>query len=344
MSATVMGGTSLSGGEGSITGTIVGALIISLVRNAMNLYNIESYWQEVIIGTVIVLAVVFFVTIVLAAWLLGIVTAFIRWFRFTLARNGDDLEISTGLFTIRNYTLPRDKIQALQCETTAIRRPFGWFRIRVRSAGHVGVQDQGRGDSDLLMPFTHRDRLGFFAATVWEDAAWDRVAWQGVHPFTRLRQFRILVFLLVIALTLLYTLAEGAFRDPVVLSVLAVVGLLGCWGVAHMTWRQTAFGHDASFVYIKTGFLGLHFWVIPTSRIQNVALTQSPFQRVRGLVSLTVDTAGSGGRDATIPNIHHRIGRDLFDRFTGRRTLTPGTETPPSGDRHPDRDASEPPL
>lgn len=58
IAATVMGGTSLSGGEGSITGTIVGALIISLVRNAMNLYNIESYWQEVIIGTVIVLAVV----------------------------------------------------------------------------------------------------------------------------------------------------------------------------------------------------------------------------------------------------------------------------------------------
>ncbi|GAB4518177.1 MAG: ABC transporter permease [Anaerolineae bacterium] len=57
IAATVMGGTSLSGGEGSIAGTIVGALIISLVRNAQNLYNVPGFWQEFIVGSVIVLAV-----------------------------------------------------------------------------------------------------------------------------------------------------------------------------------------------------------------------------------------------------------------------------------------------
>lgn len=58
IAATVMGGTSLEGGEGSISGTIVGALIISIVRNAMNIFNVPSYWQQVVIGGVIVLAVV----------------------------------------------------------------------------------------------------------------------------------------------------------------------------------------------------------------------------------------------------------------------------------------------
>jgi len=53
-----MGGTRLSGGQGSISGTIVGALIISLVQNAMNIFNVPSYWQQVVIGTVIVFAVV----------------------------------------------------------------------------------------------------------------------------------------------------------------------------------------------------------------------------------------------------------------------------------------------
>jgi len=57
IAAAVMGGTSLSGGEGSIMGTMVGALIISLVRNALNIFNVPSYWQEVVIGSVIVLAV-----------------------------------------------------------------------------------------------------------------------------------------------------------------------------------------------------------------------------------------------------------------------------------------------
>jgi ribose transport system permease protein len=56
IAATVMGGTSLSGGSGTILGTIVGALVISLVRNGMNLLNVPSFWQQFVIGAVIILA------------------------------------------------------------------------------------------------------------------------------------------------------------------------------------------------------------------------------------------------------------------------------------------------
>jgi ribose/xylose/arabinose/galactoside ABC-type transport system permease subunit len=58
IAAVVMGGTRLSGGQGSIGGTIVGALVISLVQNGMNIFNVPSYWQQVVIGAVIVFAVV----------------------------------------------------------------------------------------------------------------------------------------------------------------------------------------------------------------------------------------------------------------------------------------------
>ena len=58
IAATVMGGTSLTGGEGTILGTMVGALIISLVRNGMNILNVQSFWQQFVIGSVIILAVV----------------------------------------------------------------------------------------------------------------------------------------------------------------------------------------------------------------------------------------------------------------------------------------------
>lgn len=58
IAATVMGGTSLSGGVASISGTVVGALIISLVRNGMNILNVPSFWQQLVIGGVIILAAV----------------------------------------------------------------------------------------------------------------------------------------------------------------------------------------------------------------------------------------------------------------------------------------------
>lgn len=57
IASTVIGGTSLGGGEGSIIGAIIGAGIISLLWNALVLLNVSTYWHNVVIGVVIVVAV-----------------------------------------------------------------------------------------------------------------------------------------------------------------------------------------------------------------------------------------------------------------------------------------------
>jgi len=57
IAAVVVGGTSLSGGRGTIRGTFIGALLIGVLNNAMNLLSIESYTQDIVLGAVILLAV-----------------------------------------------------------------------------------------------------------------------------------------------------------------------------------------------------------------------------------------------------------------------------------------------
>lgn len=56
--AIVLGGTSLSGGEGSLTGTLIGALIVAILTNGMNLIGIGSIYQYIVEGIVLVIAVV----------------------------------------------------------------------------------------------------------------------------------------------------------------------------------------------------------------------------------------------------------------------------------------------
>jgi ribose/xylose/arabinose/galactoside ABC-type transport system permease subunit len=58
VAASVVGGTSLMGGAGSVVGTLGGILIISIIRNGLVLLNVQAFWQEVAVGTIIVLAVV----------------------------------------------------------------------------------------------------------------------------------------------------------------------------------------------------------------------------------------------------------------------------------------------
>jgi ribose transport system permease protein len=57
IAATVIGGTSLMGGEGTLVGTLIGALIMGVLRNGLNLLGVSSFLQQIIIGGVIVGAV-----------------------------------------------------------------------------------------------------------------------------------------------------------------------------------------------------------------------------------------------------------------------------------------------
>ncbi len=57
IAATVIGGTSLMGGSGSLPGTLIGALIMGVLRNGLNLLGVSSFLQQIVIGVVIIVAV-----------------------------------------------------------------------------------------------------------------------------------------------------------------------------------------------------------------------------------------------------------------------------------------------
>ena len=58
IAAVVIGGTSLSGGRGSVMGTVLGAVIIGVLNNGLVLLNVSPFWQQVVKGFVILIAVV----------------------------------------------------------------------------------------------------------------------------------------------------------------------------------------------------------------------------------------------------------------------------------------------
>lgn len=63
IAAVVIGGTSLMGGEGKISGTLIGAFIMGILRNGLNLLGLSSFTQQIVIGSVIILAVLIDMTL-----------------------------------------------------------------------------------------------------------------------------------------------------------------------------------------------------------------------------------------------------------------------------------------
>ena len=58
IAAVVIGGASLGGGEGTVTGAFLGALLMTLITNALNLLGVDVYWQTLVVGATLLAAVV----------------------------------------------------------------------------------------------------------------------------------------------------------------------------------------------------------------------------------------------------------------------------------------------
>lgn len=59
IAAAVVGGTSLAGGEGGVLGTLIGAIIITIIRNGLVIIGVGSYFTQIVVGVIIVIAVTF---------------------------------------------------------------------------------------------------------------------------------------------------------------------------------------------------------------------------------------------------------------------------------------------
>jgi ribose transport system permease protein len=57
IAAAVIGGTSLTGGVGTVSGTVIGAFVIGILRNGLNMGGVSAFTQQILIGVVILLAV-----------------------------------------------------------------------------------------------------------------------------------------------------------------------------------------------------------------------------------------------------------------------------------------------
>ena len=57
IAAVIIGGTALNGGQGKVLGTVIGALLMAVIANGLNIIEVDPYWQSIVIGAIIVIAV-----------------------------------------------------------------------------------------------------------------------------------------------------------------------------------------------------------------------------------------------------------------------------------------------
>lgn len=90
----------------------------------------------------------------LVAWIISIFTALISWHKFTVSDAGEDLKIKTGLFTVRGFTMPRNKIQALRFKISPSEGPSHSWKLKFAPQGMLECR-KAKELSPISLPLSH---------------------------------------------------------------------------------------------------------------------------------------------------------------------------------------------
>ena len=268
------------------------------------------------------------VLVLLFSLLLSFVLTVLGYWGFTLRLRGDVLEVERGLLTQHRDTVPLDRIQAVRIEENPFRRLMGLASVKVVVAGRAR-SSTGSG-TNVLLPVGPRGRAFELAARV---AGWNHIP--PLHPMpTQARARRRLRAGIAAGLA---GLAAPSFLHPAAIGAAGVGGLLP-WNwtggmfltagavalgvglvallLAEGAWRGLGWAEDESHAAFREGILERRTTLVPLSRLQSVDVVSTPFQRRRGLATLTVQVARPAlESDPRAVDLDEEVARNLRTRL-----------------------------
>jgi putative membrane protein len=228
----------------------------------------------------------FTVAAIIVGMLFSVVGSIMMFYGFTLARSGEDLHRSYGLFTRRSSSLPRRRIQVLKIEETILRRLFRLATLRADTAAGAGPQvQQNTGGRDMLLPIVPKAEverlLPNFFPDLDESSDWRQVARVAIRRGT----LKGSVACALLAGALYWVQHEWLALWPLLLAPLV-------YWLNVMSYRYLGYVHGAKYFRTRRGWLRRSTHIVPIRNAQVVVVRQTPFDRRLKVASVLVDTAG----------------------------------------------------
>lgn len=276
-------------------------------------------WLERAVGPgsapLLALAVALGVVFLFVGWLFSIAGAVVRYHGYTLAREGGELRKRYGLLSVREGSVPLERVQALRVEESLLRRAVGLVTVKIETAGGAPGEGGGRGGAEAFVPIAHRGDLPRLVRGIFDDLDFDRISLRPVDPRSRRRAVRRYAVLVGTPALVFAAMALRAGEPGWLLALLPVLPLP--WLLARWEYAHRGYALERGYVVARAGVLNRVTWIIPDVRLQTAHVTETPFQRRHGLASLVVDTA-AGGKQAVVIDLGTARARALLEEVVAR--------------------------
>lgn len=265
-----------------------------------------------------VLAVGGLLSIFLLLLAISAIGAIIIYYDFHLTRTEGRFHRTKGLFEKQESSLPEKKVQALVMRQSWPAKLLKRYHLTLKQVGFSGMGADGNihtGNNKFLVPSVTRDFAGQFSKLLYPDFDWHESKLQSIDPiFTR----KVVLWILL-PITLLPTTSLSIAFGPEFLALLLFPFL--CWPLVELRRRQYGYMRDKHHGFVRTGFVGHQYTVLPFHKVQTVRIWQSPGQRRKGLATLTINMAGTSRTIPYMPFTEAKAWRDriLYEIETSNR-------------------------
>jgi len=232
----------------------------------------------------IVLVLLIAVAISLAANLVSVAYAALRFFDFRVAREGDNVVVRYGLFTLKNYTVQAQNVHAVVVRQNLLQQIIGRCSVEMVSIGYGNEENE----TNLLFPIIEKKKLGWLLDTLLPEYT---LANESYKPEKRSIRFLILRPVIWAALFFAIGLTVCWFiMDSIAMFVVAAVLLLIIIAVnGIMRYRGNALGCDGKVVLARSGGLNSTTHLIRVDAVQSMSKHTGFIQRRRKVASYHVD-------------------------------------------------------
>jgi putative membrane protein len=250
----------------------------------------------------------------LVGWAVSIAESVLRFAGFTLVLDGDEARRSHGLLTRSSGRIPLPRVQTVRVEQPLLRR---WLRRATILADTAGSLVAGTSSgTGVVAPIVDESRVPELVSTVLQRPG---TGVEVLEPVSRLAIRRGFVRAMV-PVTLL-TVVAATLLSPG-WATAGVVGTALAWLWARRRWEAIGYRIEADLAVVRSGVFTRRVWFIPTSKVQSVATTRTPFQRRLGLASLRIDSAATADGVVTVIDLADGTARALAEILADRSTAT----------------------
>lgn len=233
--------------------------------------------------------------------LYSIIRVYLNYYKLQFWRQESKFQVMQGLFTRQEFAAVDKKIQILSWSQNLLERAIGFYNLHFRQASS-GTQREEK--TRFMIPGCDEKRIRF-VMNAWigeKKILLDHRHTVSIHYFYHGAFYFSLFSAIGIAISLFLT---QYFASVIILGMCAFL-IYYRW----VSYKKKIYVYSNEVLYTGGGAFGFSHSIMPLSKVQNISITQNPYQWRRNLASLVVFTAGG---PLVIPYIDEQKAKDLLD-------------------------------